>query len=259
MTRYKYVFLILGILSFLFTSAQKKEFIKAGKIVYEKRTNVLALLKGQQSDGDEDIFFTKKLEMFKTNNQPFQVVNFDLDFSDNKSLFYKSKIANPLEQNLPEYVSLPAQENIVFNNFGIYQCIAEKNISGKIYLITDSLRKINWKITDETREIAGFQCRRANALIMDSIYIVAFYCPQIIAPVGPESITGLPGAILGLALPYAHVTWFASKISTIVDPSKIIPPTKGQKISGTAYKSQIKERYSNDWVWWQQLKISGLL
>ncbi len=55
----------------------------------------------------------------------------------------------------------------------------------------DSTRKITWKITDEMREIAGFSCRRANAIMLDSIYVVAFYTDQIPVSGGPESFSGL--------------------------------------------------------------------
>jgi GLPGLI family protein len=48
--------------------------------------------------------------------------------------------------------------------------------------------------------IAGFNCRRANAMIMDSIYVVAFYTDEILTTGGPESFSGLPGMILGVAL-----------------------------------------------------------
>ncbi len=47
---------------------------------------------------------------------------------------------------------------------------------------------------------------------MDSIYVVAFYTDEILTTGGPESFTGLPGMILGIAIPHEHVSWFATKV-----------------------------------------------
>ena len=118
----------------------------------------------------------------------------------------------------------------------------------------DSVRKINWKITTETREIAGYQCRRANALIMDSIYVVAFYTDQIPVSGGPESFGGLPGMILGLALPHENMTWFATKVTDrAVTPKELYIPVKGKPVDnkglmnvlGKAFKNWGSEAQSN--------------
>lgn len=79
--------------------------------------------------------------------------------------------------------------------------------------ISSPLQKVEWKYTDEIRNIAGYDCRRANAIIRDSIYVVAFYAEEIPVPTGPESFHGLPGMILGLAIPSEHITWFATKVT----------------------------------------------
>jgi hypothetical protein len=49
---------------------------------------------------------------------------------------------------------------------------------------------------------------------------------------GPESFTGLPGMILGLAIPHEHITWFATKVYTETIPETAIKaPVKGKKIT----------------------------
>jgi GLPGLI family protein len=102
-------------------------------------------------------------------------------------------------------------------------------------------------MTSETRNIAGFECRRANALIMDSIYVVAFYTDEIITPGGPESFCGLPGMILGVALPHQHVTWFATKlIDESLKPADFKIPTKGKVVTNASLKESLKESLK-DW------------
>lgn len=94
----------------------------------------------------------------------------------------------------------------------------------------DSLKFIRWQIGDETRNIAGFKCRKAIGVMMDSVYVVAFYCPEILPQGGPEYFNGLPGMILGLAIPRLHTTWFATKVQiTGIDEKKIVPPVPAKK------------------------------
>jgi GLPGLI family protein len=112
--------------------------------------------------------------------------------------------------------------------------------------VKDSTRKINWKVTNEIRNIAGYDCRRANALIMDSIYVVAFYTDEIPVSGGPESFTGLPGMILGVALPYEHTTWFAtSVVDQPMTDDKLRAPTKGKPLNNASLISTLKSALKN--------------
>lgn len=94
----------------------------------------------------------------------------------------------------------------------------KKNISNlqleidEKYTITDSLNNITWRFTDEYRNIAGFECRRVNGATPDSLYIVAFYTDQIPVSAGPAFTSGLPGMILGLAIPEMHIQYWATKV-----------------------------------------------
>ncbi|MEJ0079777.1 MAG: GLPGLI family protein [Puia sp.] len=71
------------------------------------------------------------------------------------------------------------QFNTIFTDLGAKRIVDQKKVFEQTYLITDSTRKIKWKITDETREIAGYSCRRANGIYLDSIYIVAFFTTRL--------------------------------------------------------------------------------
>src|SRR5690606_22958752 len=101
----------------------------------------------------------------------------------------------------------------------------------------DSLRTAKWKITNDFREIAGFNCRRATTIIMDSVFVVAFYTDEIMIPGGPESFNGLPGMIMGLVINRLHTTWYATKVSvTGVNPASIVPPAKPRSEKTTRKK-----------------------
>ncbi len=89
------------------------------------------------------------------------------------------------------------------------------------------------------REIAGYTCRRANALVMDSIYVVAFYTEVIPVSSGPEIFSGLPGMILGVALPHENVTWFATSVKDNDTLKEIKPPAKGKATDNTGLRKTL--------------------
>ena len=122
-----------------------------------------------------------------------------------------------------------------------------KNVFEKTYLIEDSLRDAKWKITNDYREIAGFNCRRATTIIMDSVFVVAFYTDEIMISGGPESFNGLPGMIMGLVINRLHTTWYATSVNvTDVNVNNIQPPKgKAEKITMAKLTDIISKLFSN--------------
>ncbi|MFD2144973.1 GLPGLI family protein [Mucilaginibacter antarcticus] len=107
----------------------------------------------------------------------------------------------------------------------------QKEYAEKTLLVKDTIRKIKWKLTDETQVVAGYPCRRANGLMLDSIYVVAFYTDDIHVSGGPESFNGLPGMILKLALPHDNVSWVATKVTEMpADPKSWCRPKKALRL-----------------------------
>lgn len=206
--------------------AQNAVYLSEGSIEYEKKVQQHASLKGDDAWSES---LKKSMPKFKTTYH-------NLFFRGQTTLY---KPGRKVEAPGPASWNTGADENIVHSILDQHLYTARKEVYDQAYLVSDSTRNIRWKITDETRTIAGFECRRANALILDSVYIVAFYTDAILTRGGPESISGLPGMILGLAIPEQHVTWFASsvKAETISD-NLLAPPVKGKKVT---YKQMIDD------------------
>src|SRR6185312_4595699 len=219
--------LLLGITS---AFAQNAHFTNSGVIEYEKSVNMFALLKKQVDEFKDDSWLEQAYESYRKNQPQFKKLKSTLSFSDGRSEFVP---AEPEESRM--FFSNNAmvnQNNTIFTDFNSGTFISQKSVFEETFLVKDSTRKINWKITDETREIAGFMCRRANALILDSVYVVAFYTERIPTPSGPESFTGLPGMILGVALPHENITWFATKVTDMNIPDgKVVAPIKGKAVN----------------------------
>jgi GLPGLI family protein len=231
------IMVCFSLLNFQFAKTQNPIFLTHGKIEFEYKLNIYAQMQDYDQDGWKD-WVKKNMPQFKTSY-------FNLAFDNNKTLYQPGK-DNP-DNNKIWFGNDVADENVIYSDFEKQRAVSQKKVFEKIFLVQDSVRKIKWKMTSETRNIAGFECRRANALIMDSIYVVAFYTDEIITPGGPESFCGLPGMILGVALPHQHVTWFATKlIDESLKPADFKIPTKGKVVTNASLKESLKESLK-DW------------
>ena len=222
------IFAILSLilcLSFNVVFAQFARFTTSGVVEFEKKINMHALIQ-KNINKDNESYMNQVFEQYKKSQPQFKTFKSTLSFSVDKSLF------TPVESTeSPSFFSdHPAvmQINTVYNDLLTKSSVIQKKVFEQTFIVKDSTRSINWKITDETREIAGYSCRRANALVMDSIYVVAFYTDQIPVSSGPETFSGLPGMILGLALPHDNVTWFATSVADKPLPKPLVAPSKGR-------------------------------
>ncbi|MFT4203539.1 MAG: GLPGLI family protein [Chitinophagaceae bacterium] len=221
--------------------AQNETFLTQGNITYEKTVNSLALIQ-ERWGNDDDGWSQQLLDAYKKSGYKFTKTQFNLAFSNGKTL-YTPVIDDAPSGGINDFNST-AKDNTVYSDLQKQQSVSLKNVFEEHFLITDTTRQIQWKITDELRDIAGFPCRRANAVIMDSVYVVAFFTDAIITPGGPESFNGLPGMILGVALPHEHTTWFATKVSVAprVPEMSLKPPTKGKPYNNKDYFNLLQGR-----------------
>ncbi|HEY4110130.1 GLPGLI family protein [Puia sp.] len=214
-------------------------FLAHGRIEFMRSVNVYAQLTSVQ-DGDD-----QWTDLIKKMSNHFRTSYFDLYFTGNRSLYKPGRESD--DKQTAFFWQPPAQDNVVWSDLVNGKGVSRKNVFEQAFLVQDSLRRIKWKITDETRNIVGFNCRRANAIIMDSIYVVAFYTDEILAEGGPESFTGLPGMILGVSLPHEHVSWFATKVEAVaVTEAQVEAPLKGKKVN-TAGLLQSIQGSLKDW------------
>jgi GLPGLI family protein len=215
-------------------------FLTHGRIEFQRSVNVYAQMQQTMEEGDDHW-----VDLMKKMSSHFRTSYFDLYFAGSKCLYKPGRESDDKQTFF--FWQPPAQDNVIFSDLEAKKGVSRKNVFEQGFLVEDSLRPIKWKITDETRNIAGFTCRRANAIIMDSIYVVAFYTDEILAEGGPESFTGLPGMILGVSLPHEHVSWFATKVETVnVSEAQVAPPLKGKKVNNTGLLQSIQPSLK-DW------------
>ena len=246
--RKSFVFILMIIAAIEATAQSETRFITSGKIEFERKMNVHRLF----FSGEEDSWN----EMMKKAIPQFRTDFFDLSFTETKSVYRPGK--NSEVPKAMGWRNPPGMENIVYKDLENEVTASQKLVFEDIFLLNDSLQKIEWKIQSETREIAGFECRKAIARICDSVVVVAFYTEEIVPSAGPESFHGLPGMILGLAVPRLYTTWFATKVEILssADEKKIAPPTKGKKLSQKELLSNVHEA-TKDW-WWDKGRDKNL-
>ncbi|MFY8184533.1 MAG: GLPGLI family protein [Bacteroidia bacterium] len=220
-----FLFCVL-MLSGLFISAQ----IKAGKIVYERKTNLYKKFKG------DDV-----KEWLKESDKN-KVDVFELYFNDSLSVF------KPQESDLKETMSWATSKNQVYQNSKTKQRITVKTIWGEELIVQDSLYKRTWKITESTRKIAGYECRKAIWQANDSTRLYAWYCNEIEPSIGPESFIGLPGAILGLATEDGGVIYFAKSVTVESAPTEklLLKKTKTKIYASDELKKRLEKDFGKE-------------
>jgi GLPGLI family protein len=200
--------------------------IVAGKITYERKTNLYKKFK------DNDI-----KEWLKEEDKN-KIDVFELHFNDSLSVFM------PEESDLREKMSWATSKNTVYQNYQSGSRLMMKTIWGEVLWVQDSLYKRTWKVTESKRNICGYSCRKAIWQPNDSTRIYAWYCDEINVSTGPESFTGLPGAILGLATEDGGVIYFAKTVQLQAPTSEVLLP---KKIKGKVYSAnELKTKLEKD-------------
>jgi GLPGLI family protein len=210
--------------------AQNVRFTRSGLIEFKKTVNMYAIIQRNISKENESLL-KPAFETYKQQHPQFKELKSTLVFVGNKTLFTPIGVNTSITSFFDD-PQISMQNNVVYSDLNNKQLISKRKVFDNIYLLKDSLRKIKWKFTDEVRDIAGYPCHRANGLVLDSVYVVAFYTDKIPVSSGPESFGGLPGMILQLALPHENVSWIATIVEDIdLSVNSVFPPTGGTIIN----------------------------
>ncbi|MBA3673591.1 MAG: GLPGLI family protein [Chitinophagaceae bacterium] len=225
---------LLGI-SFLSAFAlHAQQFISKAVIEYEVKANIKKTL-------GNNIFDEMRRDALPT----FKTGYYTFTFADNKSI-YKFDHWDPALK-IPEYLKKSDEENIWYYDYNTGKFNMQKNFFGTNLNAEDSIPTLEWKLTNENRSIAGFNCRKAVAKIFDSVYVFAFYTDEILISGGPCSINGLPGMILGVTIPRLFTSWIATKVSVTGVNENIIKPVAVKKnFNMKSLKSLVDDRFK-DW------------
>jgi len=217
--------------------------VKEGKILYERTMQL------QIRINDDNPAFQNMIPKERKDK-------FELLFTDGKSLW------QPVEDDAQSdetafgdgggmrmVVRMPGSNDIVFHNIGEGKKVEQRELAGKNYIIADSIRKLSWKVTGETKKMLGHNCMKATTQrmqesfrmtmdngdakrerFMDTLNIVAWFTNEIPGSFGPDMYQGqLPGTILEIDVNNGRSSFKAIEITPKVDVAKLKEPSKGKK------------------------------
>ncbi len=146
--------------------------------------------------------------------------------------------------------------------------LSSREVLGEQFLITDSVRKEKWKLSEETKSIAGHLCRKATLRTKAAaqtmritmggpssnnqtppqekeIDIVAWYADDILSPSGPESYNGLPGVILEMDIDEGATVFTAVEVQAKADSKLLKEPKKGKKVTPEGFRKAVNDIMQN--------------
>lgn len=204
--------------------------ISSAKITFERKTNLYKKFKKSND-----------IQRWIKEEDKIKIDYFELYITDSCSLF------RPQESELRDIYSWATAKNTVYQYPGTSQRYLVKTIWGEELHLTDSLHSQKWQITENNRKIAGYTCRKAIWQANDSTRIYAWFSYDLLPSTGPESFSGLPGTILGLATEDGGIVYFAKKIEILKPDAALFRPPKKKKVyTIPELKAQLTKQYGHE-------------
>lgn len=181
----------------------------SGKIVFYRKMNLKKMFKDNE-----------RVRPFLDDDVTWHVDSFALYFNDSLSAFV------PIESDEPSQgmMKMLTPQNTTYKNINKNERTVMMNMMGSAMTVQDEVKPRVWKVTESTRKIAGYTCRKSLIQMNDSTRVYAWFTVDVVAPVGPEGFDGLPGAILGFASEDGTIVYFAKRIEAMEPPKEVIVP-----------------------------------
>lgn len=228
----------------------------AGKAIYERTSELQIRLAGMPEEMQRQIPRTRtdKIEVLFANNQSVR------------------RLLPPEETDEPAFSNGAEGEggrsfrfsmvgagagDVTFTDLAKGTIIEQRELGTKKFVVTDSVNKLNWKLTGETRTILGYSCQQAVAQrigvrmqtnmvngqmkreeIADTSNITAWFTPAIPAAAGPEFQGQLPGLILAIDINNGRTVYKVLEISPKVDVAAVKEPKGGKKITQSEFREE---------------------
>lgn len=136
--------------------------------------------------------------------------------------------------------------------------VEQREVMDQNFVVTDSMAKLQWKLSDETKIILNFTAHKATAttinqrprvtmengemkreMATDTVKVVAWYTTDVPVPAGPSSYAGqLPGLILELDVNNGQNITKAIEFSPKVSANKIKEPKDGKRVTAAEFNTQ---------------------
>jgi GLPGLI family protein len=140
-------------------------------------------------------------------------------------------------------------DDIAYFNFAEGRKVEQREFAGRQYIIADSIGKLVWKLTGESKVLLGYTCQQAVTTrigkrfemsmdngkmtrkeVPDTNRVTVWFTTSIPVPAGPDFQGQLPGLILEVEMTNGS-TVKAVEITEKVDVQAIREPRKGKKVT----------------------------
>lgn len=231
--------------------------VKTGTIKYEKTQNMHRMIQNEQ---------------MKSFVPEFRNSKHQLVFNDSESVY---KLIPELEGEESGGGTMMFRMSgndgsLVYKNTASGISIEERELGSKTFLISDSIKNQKWKLVNETKEILGYNCRKAtttievrrggtrvftnnNGATTDTTTqrtptivkqeVVAWFATDIVSPAGPDNYNGLPGAILALDVDNGLISIKATEVKTTANAKELKEPKKGKKVTREEFNKLMMEAF----------------
>jgi len=239
-------YLLAGLLMMLQVHAQQQ----TGRVVYEFTPQMQVRMAGgaagmEQGPVPPPRSFVIKKEVLFGNNQMLRRALVDNTVND-----------FPQNENGIQIRAFGGEDDITWLNFTDGRKVEQREFATKLYLVTDSVRKLNWKLTGQTKTILGYTCQQAvttragkrsmismeNGVMTrkempDTSQVIAWFAPAVPVAAGPDYEGQLPGLILQVEI-NGNVIYKAIEVSPKAELAAIREPKKGKKVTAEEFNKE---------------------
>jgi GLPGLI family protein len=229
--------------------------VKTGTITYERTQNMHRIIQNEQ---------------MKSMVPEFRNSKHLLIFNDSESVYkLVPEMENEESGGGMVFRMGGSDGGVIYKNMASGKSIEERELGAKTFLITDSIKGQKWKISAETKQILGYNCRKATTTIetrrsgarvftssstsgtTDTTAkpttvlqeVVAWFAYDISCPIGPDNYSGLPGVILQLDVDKGLITLNAVELKTTANTKELKEPKKGKKVTREEFTKMMMDAF----------------
>ena len=147
-----------------------------------------------------------------------------------------------IEANPDRYIG--GETYSIYKNYPTGKFTMTDKIATDWFLVEELIPEQQWTLTDETKDILGYQCKSAKCSFRGRDYI-AYYTDEIPVADGPWKFGGLPGFIMEVRDANNHYSFTCVGINSKADRPITIPDVQYNKTSRVKFY-QAKHRYDTN-------------
>lgn len=248
----KYTLCIMSLLSlFILTTVHSQQL--SGEATYQTRTSIEMSMDSTSINSEMQKTIQEQLR------KQFQK-EYKLTFNNTESLWREeATLGKPQAlSGVGIQVITTGNKDILYHNIKEEKYVNQSDLMGKLFLVSDTLSKLEWKLEKDVKNIGQYKCFKATLTQEYEVNsfgtgedkvkkekktrtTTAWYTLDIPVQLGPSRYWGLPGLILEIN--DGKTTMMCTKV--VLNKGKkvdVVIPEKGKKVTGDQFKTITEEK-----------------